>query len=95
MSDPMQEALAAVSEKLGGMEIPGSVKFDLSGLGAIVLDSKGARLGDDETDVTLSADAELFKSILTGEASATSAFMSGGLKIDGDMGLAMKLASYF
>ena len=48
---------------------------------------------DDETDVTLTADAETLKSILSGDLNATAAFMSGKLSVDGDMGTAMKLGA--
>ncbi|MEC7965460.1 MAG: SCP2 sterol-binding domain-containing protein, partial [Pseudomonadota bacterium] len=47
------------------------------------------------TDVTLTADAETFEAMLTGEMNPTSAFMSGKLTIDGDMGQAMALATAF
>ena len=49
--------------------------------------------GDDAADVTLTADAETFREIFDGSLDPTSAFMSGRLSIDGDMGMAMKLAS--
>ena len=51
------------------------------------------REGDDEADVTLTADAETFEAILEGDLDPTSAFMSGKLSVDGDMGMAMKLGS--
>lgn len=65
----------------------------IEGEGAVVIDANGARQGDDETDVTLSADVDTFQGILSGDTNPTSAFMSGNLKVDGDMGMAMKLAS--
>ena len=71
----------------------GSAKFQIEDMGAIVLDSDGARISDEETDVTMSADAETFEAILSGELNPTSAFMTGKLSVDGDMGTAMKLAS--
>ena len=40
----------------------------------------------------MSADAETFREILDGSLNPTAAFMSGRLKIDGDMGAAMRLA---
>jgi putative sterol carrier protein len=46
---------------------------------------------DDDADVTLIADVDTFRGILAGEINPTSAFMSGKLSIDGDMGTAMKL----
>ncbi len=58
-----------------------------------MIDGSGARAADEDADVTLSADAETFRGILEGDTNPTSAFMTGKLKVDGDMGMAMKLAS--
>ena len=44
-------------------------------------------------DVTLTADADVFRAILDGEMNATMAFMTGKLAVDGSMGMAMKLGS--
>ena len=93
MSDIINEAVVVLNEKLAGANIGGTAKFDIEGEGAVMMDDTGARAGDDEADVTLSADADTFKSILEGETNPTSAFMTGKLKVDGDMGLAMKLAA--
>lgn len=93
MSDIINEAVVVLNEKLAGADIGGTAKFDIEGEGAVMMDDTGARAGDEEADVTLSADADTFKSILEGETNPTSAFMTGKLKVDGDMGLAMKLAA--
>lgn len=93
MSDIINEAVVVLNEKLAGANIGGTAKFDIEGEGAVMMDDTGARAGDEEADVTLSADADTFKSILEGETNPTSAFMTGKLKVDGDMGLAMKLAA--
>ncbi len=53
-----------------------------------------APAGDDEADVTLIADADVFQGIIEGETNPTAAFMTGKLKVEGDMGLAMKLAGF-
>ncbi len=58
-----------------------------------MMDSDGARVGDEEADVTLNADADTFRAIFEGDLNPTSAFMTGKLSVDGDMGVAMKLAS--
>ncbi|SFQ42665.1 SCP-2 sterol transfer family protein [Roseivivax halotolerans] len=92
MSDTINEAVTALNEKLAGEEIGGTAKFDIEGEGAIMMDDNGARAGDEEADVTMTADADTFRQILEGEMNPTAAFMSGKLSIDGDMGLAMKLA---
>jgi putative sterol carrier protein len=93
MSDIINEAVTALNAKLAGANFGGTAKFDIDGEGAVVIDENGARAGDDETDVTLSADVDTFQGILSGDTNATSAFMTGKLKVDGDMGMAMKLAS--
>ncbi len=92
MSDVVTEAVAALNAKMDGAGFDGSAKFDIEGEGSIIIDADGARAGDDEADVTLSADTETFKSILDGELNPTAAFMTGKLTVDGDMGMAMKLS---
>jgi putative sterol carrier protein len=41
----------------------------------------------------MTASTDTFRGILEGDVNPTMAFMSGRLKIDGDMGLAMKLGT--
>lgn len=93
MSDIINEAVTALNAKLAGANFDGTAKFEIDGEGAVVIDENGARACDVETDVTLSADVDTFQGILSGDTNATSAFMTGKLKVDGDMGMAMKLAS--
>ena len=93
MSDIINSAVTKLNEKLAGADFGGTAKFDIAGEGAIVMDSDGARAGDDAADVTLSADAETFQSILEGDTDPTGAFMSGKLTVDGDMAMAMQLAA--
>ena len=92
MSDVIEAAVAAMAKKVtGGFD--GSAKFVISGEGAIMLDSDGVRAADEPADVTLTADADTFRAILEGELNPTSAFMTGKLSVDGDMGMAMRLGS--
>jgi len=93
MSDVINQAVTLLSEKLAGVEIGGTVKFDIEGEGAVMVDDSGVRAGDEEADVTLSADPDTFQGMMEGETNPTSAFMTGKLRVDGDMGMAMKLAS--
>ena len=93
MSDVISHAVKALNEKLAGEGFDGVAKFVIEDEGAIVLDETGARASDDDADVTLTADAETFREVLDGELNATSAFMTGKLKVDGDMGAAMRLGS--
>lgn len=92
MSSVIEAAVAALQEKVpDGFD--GVAKFVLTGEGAIMIDQSGVRAADEEADVTLTADAEVFKAILDGDLNPTTAFMSGKLSVDGSMGLAMKLGS--
>lgn len=91
MSDVINGAVDALNKKVSGFD--GSAKFVIEGEGSIVIDQNGARAGDDETDVTLTANRDTFQGILEGNVNPTTAFMTGKLKLDGAMGTAMKLAA--
>ncbi|MEM0935004.1 MAG: SCP2 sterol-binding domain-containing protein [Pseudomonadota bacterium] len=93
MSDTIAEAVAVLAEKFDGAEIGGTAKFDITGEGSIMIDDSGVRAGDDDADVTLSADLETFRAILDGETNPTAAYMTQKLTVTGDLGLAMKLGS--
>jgi putative sterol carrier protein len=93
MSDVVKQAVTSLNEKLGGGGFDGSIKLEIADEGSIIIDSQGARAGDDDTDCTLSADADTFAGMLDGSVNATSAFMTGKLSVDGDMSAAMKLGA--
>ncbi len=93
MSDVITHAVAALNEKLAGSGFDGTAKFVIEDEGAIMLDESGARAGDEDADVTMTADSDTFRAILDGEQNPTAAFMTGKLKIDGDMGAAMRVGS--
>ena len=93
MSDIVTAAVKALNEKLDGGGIDGSVKFVIEDEGAVRIDENGARPDDSDADCVMTASAETFQGILEGDLNPTAAFMSGRLKVDGDMGLAMKLGS--
>ena len=94
MLDPLAKALEALRDKTRGQTLDGSVKLDFTDLGSLRLDEKGARMDDgSEADCTITGDLETFRSMFDGELSPTGAFMSGKIKIDGDMGVAMKVSS--
>lgn len=92
MSEVIEMGVAALNEKMDG-GFDGLAKFVIEDEGSIVLDADGARAGDDDADVTLTASVETFQGMLDGNVNPTMAFMSGQLKIDGDMSMAMKLAA--
>lgn len=91
MSNVIEAAVAALNEKLGGNGFDAIAKFVFEGAGSVIIDGNGARAGEDDADVTLTAPTDVFQSILAGELNPTAAFMSGKLAVDGDMGAAMRL----
>lgn len=92
MSDVITKAVEALSDKING-GFDGSVKFMIEDEGAIMVDGDGVRAADEDAECTMSADAETFQDILSGDLNPTAAFMSGKLSVDGDMGVAMKLGT--
>lgn len=50
---------------------------------------------NDDANVTLIADSETLKGIVSGETDGMQAFMQGKLRTEGDMMLAMKLSELF
>lgn len=93
MSDLIEQAIAKLNEKLDASGFDGTAKFVIEGEGAIMMDANGARAEDSDADVTMTADADTFQSILAGELNPTAAFMSQRLQVDGDMGAALRLGS--
>jgi putative sterol carrier protein len=51
--------------------------------------------GDGAADATIRASSEVFERIVSGEQNPATAYMSGKIKIDGDLGAAMKLQQLF
>ena len=49
----------------------------------------------DNPTMTLTADAQDFKDVLTGKADGMQYFMQGKLKLAGDLNLALKLTTFF
>lgn len=82
----------ALSPKLGYL-----IKFDLKGEGTILLDGTEAppviSAEDGEADTTLTLSMENMERMVGGQLDPTLAFMTGKLKVDGSMGVALKLAS--
>jgi putative sterol carrier protein len=85
------------AERIAGMS--NTYVFDIDGAGtwrvAIADGSIDVTEGAGDADVTFSASEESFQKIVAGEQNPTTAYMTGKLKIKGDMGAAMKLQKLF
>jgi len=87
----------ADTSKTAGMN--NSYLFDIEGEGqwlVSVIDGKvNVAEGGGDADATIVTTAEVFDKIVAGEQNPTTAYMTGKLKIKGDMGAAMKLQKIF
>jgi putative sterol carrier protein len=73
--------------------------FDIDGAGqwtvAVTDDGVDVREGAGDAACTISASEDTMLRIVNGDQNATSAYMTGKLKVKGDMGAAMKLQKLF
>ena len=85
------------ASKTAGMN--NSYLFDIDGAGRWKVDVRDGKVnvteGGDQADVTISTSEETFDRIASRELNPTTAYMSGKIKIKGDMGAAMKLQKLF
>jgi putative sterol carrier protein len=83
--------------KTAGMS--NSYLFDIDGAGKWKVDVQDGAVnvseGEGDADVTISTSEETFEKMVSGEQNPTSAYMTGKLKVKGDMGAAMKLQKLF
>ena len=92
----MESRLEADSSKIQGMNAV--YQFDLAGDGGgekwVKLADGNAEFGSGQAEnpnITIAMAASDFLDLVDGKLDGTMAFMSGKLKVKGDMGLAMKL----
>jgi putative sterol carrier protein len=83
--------------KTAGMN--NSYLFDIDGAGTWKVDVQDGSVnvteGGGDADVTITTSEETFDKMVSGEQNPTSAYMTGKLKVKGDMGAAMKLQKLF
>src|SRR5213593_2039395 len=83
--------------KTAGMN--NSYVFEIEGAGTWKVDVADGKVsvtdGPGEADVTIRTSPETFSAIANGEQNPTTAYMTGKLKIEGDMGAALKLQKLF
>jgi putative sterol carrier protein len=93
------EGLSQVDEsKTAGMT--NTYRFDIEGAGSWTVDVQDGKVsvsqnGGAEPDCTIETSEETFQKLVSGEQNPTTAYMTGKLKVKGDMGAAMKLQKLF
>jgi putative sterol carrier protein len=77
----------------------GSYRFEVDGAGSWRLEADGDRLvvteSDAPADCVIRTDERTFLRIVAGEQSPMGAYMTGKVKVEGDLGLALKLREVF
>jgi putative sterol carrier protein len=98
-----QEFFAGLAEQADATQTAGmnkSYAFDIEGAGQWTVKVADGAVAvedgmDDGADCTISTSQDVFEKIVAGEQNPTSAYMTGKLKLKGDMGAAMKLQKLF
>ncbi|MBS9721327.1 SCP2 sterol-binding domain-containing protein [Tianweitania sp. BSSL-BM11] len=88
----LQEIAAELQTRVADSDFDKSVKFVMNDEGVIVLDGKQVSTEDAPTDCTITVARSDFEDLVAGNLSPTAAFMSGKLKVEGDMSAAMALS---
>ncbi|KIG14711.1 sterol carrier family protein [Enhygromyxa salina] len=74
-----------------------TLKFDMGDVGVVFIDGKSTPNSvsndNNDADCTIGLSLEDLEAMMAGDLAPTTAFMAGKLKVDGDMGVAMKLQS--
>ncbi len=88
----LQEIADTIRSKAEGSDFSRSVKFDMGGDGVIVIDGSSVSTTDAEADCTIKLTKDNLEAMMAGELNPTMAYMSGKLKIEGDLTVAMQLS---
>ena len=81
-----------IRERVAGSGFDKSVKIDLGDDGVIVVDGQNVSTEDAGADCTITISKDNFLALTSGELNPTMAFMSGKIKVAGDMSIAMQLS---
>lgn len=102
MATSAREFFATLESRIDPGKLAGTTatyRFDIDGAGSWKVDVADGRLAVTETtdaaECVVKMKEEVFRKLLAGEQKITTAFMLGKIKVDGDMGAALKLKDLF
>lgn len=87
----IEDIAATLKPRVEASSFDRSVKFDTGGDGVIVIDGTSISTVDGPADCTIRMSLSDFEDLIAGELDPMSAFMTGKIKVEGDMSVAMAL----
>ena len=97
----LEKVLVVAREKFADADgIDAVVKFDFDGEVSITVDARQSPAvveanSDLDPDCTVIASEETFRALFAGDLSPTKAFMTGKMRVEGGMGVAMRIGTSF
>ena len=102
MAESVRDFFEALPDRASGPgvgEITSSYRFDVDGAGTWVVDVVDGRVrvqeGEQDADVTIRTSEETFLAVANGDQNPMTAYMTGKLKVQGDLQAALKLQKLF
>lgn len=103
MADGVREFFEGLEARVDSTKTAGmnnSYRFNIDGAGSWAVDVTDGKVsvsegGGEDADCTISVSEENFTKMVSRELNPTTAYMTGKLKVKGDMGAAMKLQKLF
>ena len=88
----LQSIADQMKDKAAASGFDRSVKFDTGADGVIVMDGASVSTTDGPADCTIKISLDNLESLVAGDLNPTMAFMTGKIKVEGDMSVAMALS---
>ena len=88
----LQSIADGMKSKVASSGFDRSVKFDTGVDGVLVIKNGEVSTADSDADCTIKISLDDFESLVAGDLNPTMAFMTGKIKVEGDMSVAMALS---